>query len=434
MSDQKFNISRRTFLKGSAASIAAALAASGPGKIFAEGVFPPRVIRQSDTVVLAVQNFAFDAINSVLPDFQSSTGLTVALEGGPASGSDMLTKYSAAFAAGNSPVDVFSDSDESSPAFMRAGWVIPLNDVLPQATFDDYPDSMKPYIETFLTNDGMQYRLPHSFDVGYFFTRKDLLDAKGLKAPTTWDEMVSVGKEMTDASSNFYATTDALIKPALLFVFVAYLAAQSGGSVFDFDDQTGEALQFLYDMIYTHKIFPEEALNDDYTAQNNLYTGDHIAFMRQWPFFQDVGTALTDWYAPDKMVIELPPAGAAGAKSWIGGWGWSIPTSAPNMDGAKALLTYLTSTDVAPKLAEQQSFLLTPRKSILDAMQGQDNPIINAMQRYSDANVFAARPFNPRVAEAESVVDDMASLFLTKQATLSDVLKQGKEQIAALSS
>jgi hypothetical protein len=46
--------------------------------------------------------------------------------------------------------------------------------------------------------------------------------------------------------------------------------------------------------------------------------------------------------------------------------------------------------------------------------------------------VFSARPFHPRVAEAQTVVDDVASLFLTKQASLSEALKQGKERIKAL--
>lgn len=425
--------SRRTFLKGSAAAIAATLASNGASKFLTQGVFAPNIARaQSNTVVFAIQEFAHDAIRSVLPEFEEASGLTVQLEGGPVSGNDMLTRYSAAFASGSSPVDLFSDADDSSPTFMRAGWVIPLNDVIPQETWDDFPPSMQPHIDGFLSIEGERYRIPHEFAVGYFFTRKDLLDEAGLAVPTTWEEMVEVGKEISDPANGFYATTDALIKPALLYVYVAYLAAQSGGKVFEFDEATGEALQFLYDMIYTHQIFPETALNQDYTAQNELYMGDKIAFMRQWPFFQAFAEGNSEWYADEKMVIELPPAGAAGSKSWIGGWGFSIPTYAPNIEGAKELLVYLTSPEVAPKLAEQQGFLLTPRTSILEALADQENPLIEAITRYSEAEVFSARPFHPRVAEAQTVVDDMASLFLTDQASLADVLQQGKDLIAAL--
>lgn len=425
----KGGVSRRAFLKGSATSIAAALS-GGVSKFATQGMFAPNLLRQNNTVVLAIQEFAHDAVRSVLPAFEEATGLTVALEGGPASGVDMLTRYSAAFASGSSPVDVLSDSDDSSPAFMRAGWVMPLNDIIPEETWNDFPESMRPHIEGFLSIDGTRYRIPHEFGVGYFFTRRDWLEERNLTAPTTWEEMISIGQEFTDAENGIYGTTDALIKPGLMYVFIAYLAAQSGGEVFAFDEATGDAMQFLYDMIYTHGIFPETALNQDYTAQNQLYMDDRIAFMRQWPFFQEVAQGNTEWFDPEKVVIELPPAGPAGSKSWIGGWGFSVPTSAPNPEGAAELIRYLTSVEVAPVLAEQQGFLLTPRNSVLEALGS--SPLLDAIAMYSEANVFSPRPFHPRVAEAQTIVDDMASLFLTNQASLSEVLQQGQELIAAL--
>jgi multiple sugar transport system substrate-binding protein len=403
------------------------------GKFETQGIFKPNLIRRQNEVVMAVQEFAHEAILAVLPDFEEATGLTVKLEGGPASGTDMLPKYSTAFAAGNSPVDVFSDADDSSPVFMRAGWLEPLDDVIPQETWDDFPESFDGQIEKFHSFDGALYRVPHEFAIGYFFTRKDWLDEKGVTSPASWDELVETGTLFTDVEAGVWGTTDGLVKPALLYVYVAYLAAQAGGDVFAFDEQTGVALQFLYDMIHTHKIFPETALNDDYTKQNELYMADKVAFMRQWPFFQSVGEGNTEWYAPEKMVIELPPAGPAGSKAWWGGWGWSVPKFAPNMDGAKELIKFISSNEVAPKLAQGQSWFILPRKSILDAYGDTDDEIIVAMGKYAEAGVPAARPLHPRVAEAQTVVDDMASLFLTDQASLSEVLTQGKELIDELS-
>lgn len=426
------SMSRRTFLKGTAGSIAAALSLTGGGKFLTDGIFAPAVVRaQNNTVVLAIQQFTHEILQGVLPEFESSTGLTVELEGGPVSGNDMLTRYATQFASGESSVDLFSDADDSSPTFMRAGWVKPLNDIIPQETWDDFPMSMQAHIDGFLSIEGERYRIPHEFAVGYFFNRQDWLDEKGLSAPATWEELVEFGKEFTDADAGVWGTTDGLIKPALLYVYIAYLTAQSGGMVFDFDEATGEALQFLYDMIHTHEIFPETALNNDYTAQNELYMGDKVAFMRQWPFFQAVAEGNTEWFDPEKLVISVPPAGPAGSKSWIGGWGFSIPTYAPNPEGAEELIRFLTSKEVAPVLAEQQGFLLTPRTSILEVLD-QENPLVQAMSLYAEEDVFAARPFHPRVAEAQTVVDDMASLFLSNQASLSEVLEQGKSLIAAL--
>ncbi len=69
-------LSRRNFLKGTGAVVAGA--ALG-GKFQTQGIFKPNVVRASNEVVMAVQEFAHDAIKAVLPDFEAATGLTVKL-------------------------------------------------------------------------------------------------------------------------------------------------------------------------------------------------------------------------------------------------------------------------------------------------------------------------------------------------------------------
>ena len=77
-------ITRRTFLKGSAAAIAAALAASeGSGKLATQGVFAPRVVRAQEPLHVYLAPFAQDAVRAVLPEFEEDTGLTVDFEGLP---------------------------------------------------------------------------------------------------------------------------------------------------------------------------------------------------------------------------------------------------------------------------------------------------------------------------------------------------------------
>jgi len=201
MSEVKKGLSRRSFLKGTGAALAGA--ALG-GKFATQGIFAPNVVRAQAEVVLAVQEFVHDILRQVLPQFEEETGFTATLEGGPVSGNDMLTKYSTAFASGSSPIDLFSDADDSSPTFMRAGWLEPLNDVIPQETWDDFPPSMQPHIDGFLSIEGERYRIPHEFAVGYFFTRKDWLDEKGIASPTSWDEVIEFGKMFTDPAAGVW--------------------------------------------------------------------------------------------------------------------------------------------------------------------------------------------------------------------------------------
>jgi hypothetical protein len=71
-----------------------------------------------------------------------------------------------------------------------------------------------------------------------------------------------------------------------------------------------------------------------------------------------------------------------------------------------------------------------PRKSILDVMGNEGLPVY--MKMYSEAGALVPRPYHPKQSDAEVVVDDVGQLFLTKQLSLADAMKTGKERIAAL--
>lgn len=424
------NITRREFLKAAGVA-AAAVSTTGlfAGCAPAATAVPATVAPASKTLTLAIQEFAHEALKPVLAEWEQKTGHKVVLESGPTTGQEMMTKYAPAFQSGSSPVDVFSVDDVSGPAFSRAGWMLPLDDVIPAETWQDFPASFLPPVDQdpFHSFDGKRYRVPHEFAVGYFWHRKDWFDEKGVKAPTTWEEFVQVGKEFT--KDGVWGTTEGMKKPALTFVYMAYLSAQAGSEVFSFDDNVATAFQYAYDLIHTHKIMEDTVLNQDYTQQNDLYMKDRVAMMRQWPYFYSVARDNKEWYKEGRAEITLPPAGPAGPKSWWGGWGFSVPTNAPNPDAAKDLIAWITNNKNAPVLAQGQSWFVMPRKSILDVMKD-GLPIYMGM--YADANALVPRPYHPKQSDAEVVVDDVAQLFLTKQLSLADAMKAGKERIAAL--
>jgi len=155
----------------------------------------------------------------VFKDFEKASGLQVKVESSTnISGVDISTALTTAFSSGTSPFDVIFDSDETSPLMQRAGWLLPLDDIVPKETWDDFPTSMKEMIDVWYTFEGKQYRVPAGLEMGYFFTRQDWLEKRNLKAPKTWDEMVEMGKQFKDSKAGVFGTIDALIKPALLYV------------------------------------------------------------------------------------------------------------------------------------------------------------------------------------------------------------------------
>jgi ABC-type glycerol-3-phosphate transport system substrate-binding protein len=423
MATYRKKISRREFLKG------AGLAASGVAlTACTKRASAPSATPGKKSLVLAIQSIAHDAMRPVLDAWTEKTGYQVELVGGPAAGPEMIAKYAAAFQAGTSPVDVVSDADDSGPTFYQAGWIEPLDDVIPQETWDDFPKIFNSQIESFHSYEGKRYRVPHEFSIGYFWYRKDWFDQKDIQPPKTWEEFIDIGKAYT--GNGVSGTLEALTRPALMFVYLAYIAAQAGGNLFKFDEGTADAFQFVYDLIHTHKILPEESLGVDYTRQNEAYMQDRVAMMRQWPFFWGVSRDNMDWFAEGKAEIALPPAGPAGPRSWWGGWGFSVPRYAPHKEEALDLIRWITSNENAPILARAQSGFVTPRKSILAAMG--DEGLVPYMKTYIENNVPSARPFHEKPAEAQSIVDEMGALFLTKQISLAEAMKQGAERIKAL--
>src|SRR5215218_7218979 len=156
----------------------------------------------------------------------------------------------------------------------------------------------------------------------------------------------------------------------------------------------------------------------------------HVAFMRQWPFVWDVSRGDTARYKEGMAEIALPPAGPAGAKSWWGGWGFSVPKFAPNKEEALDLIGFITAPENISRMALKQSFLATPRASILEALG--DGGLAPYMKLYADNDVPSPRPFHEKIAEAQAVVDDVGSLYLTNQSALEDAIKTGKERIGQL--
>lgn len=445
MPEENKTLSRRDFIKligagavvASAGGILEACAGAAPTAApptaapAAATAVPATIAPQGKTLTLAIQAFAHDALKPVISAWEQKTGNKVVLDSGPATGQEIVTKYSPMFQSSTSSVDVLSIDDVSGPAFARAGWLLPLDDVIPKETWDDFPPTMLPAVDKdpFHSFEGKRYRVPHEFAVGYFWYRKDWFDAKNLKVPTTWDDFVQIGKQFTQGS--VWGTTEGMKKPGLTFVYLAYLAAQAGGDVFKFDDGTAKAFQFAYDLIYTHKIMSDAVLNQDYTQQNDLYMKDLIAMMRQWPYFWSVARDNKDWYKEGRADIALVPAGPAGPKSWYGGWGFSVPKFSANLDAAKDLIAWVTNNANAPTLAKGQSWFVMPRKAVLDALGNTD--LVPFMKMYADnPNVLVPRPYHPKQSDAETVVDDVGQLFLTKQSSLSDAMKTGQQRIAAL--
>src|SRR5690554_873279 len=369
----------------------------------------PNGLTAAGEITVGVGGWAVESLEQALAEFgfTEKTGIKVNVITRPGAPPEFISQMTSAVMAGTSPYDVFNMEDEVAITLSRAGWLEPLNDLFDEEFWQDWAPDMLEMIEVWSTYNGELFRIPNNYEPQYFWYRKDIFDEHGLQPPETWEEMVEIGKILT--KDGMYGVSDGLAKGAFLGVYLGYMTQQAGGCSFEFGDELRTALQFTHDMMYKHEIFPVAALNKDYDALNEDYMNDRIAMMRQWPFFYDVSRAKEGWFEEDKVVVTLPPAGPAGRISYATGWGWSIPKSAPNKEAAKEFVKWITSTELAPKLAELDVWYQNTRYSVMDAVG--DQGVAKYMKMYSEAGVLGTRPFHPKFMEATTVLEDLASMY-----------------------
>ena len=369
-------------------------------------------------------------------DFKGKTGIDYEIVTRSDTKETELARLAAAVQAGSSPYDIIDFEDELATTLSRSNYVIGIDDILPSGFWDDFSDAMVAYTKTWSTYQGQTFRIVHNWEFPYWWYRKDWFDAKGVKVPTTWDEVKPLGKVFTDQGKGVWASMDGLIKGAFLNVYLAWVTLQAGGNPFDVGDAYKTALEYIYDLMYTSNVMNPASLQTDYNQQNQAYFGDKVAFMRQWPFIGDVARSADNkaWFSEDKLAVALPPVGPGGkgGSTYAAAWGFGIVKTAPHLAEAKEALKFILSKEVAPEAMKASYWYLNARKSVLAAADP-TNWLVKQMKMYTDAGVIGVRPFHPRFVEALTILEDTAAAYLTKQTSLDQSMSQAKTRLAALS-
>lgn len=346
-----------------------------------------------------------------------------------------LARLAAAVQSNDSPYDIIDFEDELTTSFSQAGYMEPLDGLLPSNFWDDFPAAMKDYSDVWSTHNNELFRVIHNWEMPYWFYRKDWFDERGVAIPTTWDEVKAMGEVFTDEGAGVWATEDGLIKGAFLNVYLAWITLQAGGNPFDVGPEYRTSLEYIYDLMYTSKALNPASLQKDYNQQNADYIADKVAFMRQWPFFTDVVRSEDNasWFSEDKVAVGLPPVGPGGpsGSTYAAGWGFGIINTSPNLEAAKELFPLLISNEGAVEAMKSGFWYLSARNSVL-AEAPQDDVLVNMLKMYSDADVIGVRPHHPQFVEALTILEDTAAAYLTDQISLDESLQQAEDQLAAL--
>ncbi|MBW1677742.1 MAG: extracellular solute-binding protein [Deltaproteobacteria bacterium] len=429
MPEPSRNVNRRDFIKSGTVALSGCTVAA-PVLVSGCSFRTPA----ANVVRLGVTGYSAEPYRRVLKDFDfaGKTGLEVQVIVRPTTTNEILTQMTGAIQAQTSPYDVLDMEDSVAVSLSRAGWLLPLDDIITPQIWADFTKPLLEMTKVWDQHEGETFRVHHNFEVCYWWYRKDWFAEKGIDVPRTWDDVKAMGKIFTDSEKGIWATEEGMQKNAYLDVYMAWITRQAGGDLYEVDDSFRVALEYVHDLMYKDKVLNPACLQKNYDQQNNNYIADRVAFMRQWPFFYDVSQKYSSWYSPEKVACALPPVGPGGKSlsTYAAGWGYGIPKTAPNADGARELIRFLVSNKNAAKMVDYSAWFLNARHSVLKAA-GQTE-LAKYLKMYMDAGVITTRPFHRKYTEAVAILENVTSAFLTKQLTLDAALSKAKDQMSRL--
>lgn len=365
--ESPIKVSRRLFLRAvGAAGGAALLAACGGGGTAGTAATSAPAAGGAAAATSApaasgggeqVVNFLWTDTNNtrqpLIADFTKATGIKVNQT--QVQYNELLDKITTTVqGAGN--VDVIEMDTIWTAQFASAGWMEDLTDRITDAIKKDVPESSLGAV----TYQGKLYGMPWFNSAKHLFYNAKLLKDAGFdNPPTTLDEFVQQAKATTKQGQwgSIWGWKQA---EGMICDWVAIMFTQKGAQILDangkavFNTMGGtEALQWMVDLLYTHKAADPASLeNTENDVQKAFRTGTYALTYNWEGDLPDDNDPSKSKAAPNVKIALLPGSKDVKSSSVNGSEGWGILKQSKNKDAAWKLLEYMASPAWQKKSAE----------------------------------------------------------------------------------
>lgn len=237
----------------------------------------------------------------------------------------------------------------------------PYFDALDQEVQDDF--TWLSDWKNYKNSDGNLMAMPYTLHTRVIAYRKDLFEQAGLdpeRPPKTMEELVEYAKALTTDEVWGYGTFIGSGRATAEIAYAPFLW-YNGGDFLDennyatFGEAAGvETTQFLYDLIYTHKVTPEWAISGDYftTIRDPFLNGQYamcdgignfiFTELEQAGMISGAATPSKD-AATNNIGFFVGPEGSS---RYVNGWAFAIAESCEDPEGAFKLMMCLYDPEV----------------------------------------------------------------------------------------
>ena len=324
------------------------------------------------------------AFQKLLDQFEKENpGVHVKDETLPNSSDEQHQFYVINLQAHSSDFDVLALDVVWGAEFARAGWLKPIG---PWFSAQEQGEFFHGPIEA-VTYEGKIYAVPWFIDAGLLYYRQDLLHELKLAPPKTWEDLVSVARQVMKRQPDMYGFVwqgkqyQGLVCNALEYIWSNGGEVMRDGRVVIDSPENVQALTFMRDLIHKYGVSPELVTTLTEEPSRNLFGNGKSVFLRNWPYawslFQQSGSAVQG-----KVGISvLPHFPGKESAATLGGWQLGINAYSEHPDAAERLVRFLTSYEAQKTFA--LAYGLNPtRKKV-----------------YDDQGLRAAQPFTAQLRD-----------------------------------
>ena len=376
----KQKITRRTFLKTSAAGLAYGAFGSAPIVLGQAKKFKGVTINGA-----TFQHVFGTYLKEYLPEFEEETGMKVNLE-------------LPAFPIYNQRADLELSTKGKAWDFLNitfiytgrwigAGWFTNLEPFLkdPNMTPPDWdPDDFASGAQACL-RDKKGNRYAFAWEAGAMImgvSRPDLIEKEGLKLPTTFDELTQVCEAINNKDNVKAFVADKLHHwnfPPYLMGYGGQIFKDPPGNLTPTLDtpEAAEAAQYYSDLL------------EKYATDGVLSYTDDQAMTSQLMGRANIRTQAIAWMVPmskspkskvkDTVTYALMPGGPAGNFPGSNSHGFGIPLGAKNKEAGWEFIKWALSKKMVRRMALEKGYSAVCRRSVIEDPQYKKNMTLNGV-------------------------------------------------------
>ncbi|MCC6605967.1 MAG: extracellular solute-binding protein [Anaerolineae bacterium] len=328
---------------------------------------------------------------------------------------DIRSQVIIAAPAGEGP-DIYIGVHDWLGALIESGLVAPIE-------LGDIEDQFVPStLDAFTYTDGNLYGLPYASENLGFFYNTDLV----AEPPTTWDEVLQIGRELQGEGLVEYATavsTGPLYNALpIQTAFGGYIFGQDENGAWNPDDvgldSEGEVAAVAWmTAAVAEGLMPETF---DYETAHSLFETGQMPFLMAGPWALDRIRASGVPYA---VAESFPDDGAP----FLGVQGFMINPFSENVLLAQAFLTEFVATEEVMQLLYETG--LRP-SAYIPVLEATDDPDLRAMG-LAGANAMPM-PNIPEMGSVWAAADNGITLAITGEQTAEEAMADAAEQVRAL--